>query len=168
MSVGSVSPDRFTNCIENVVFEDIHMYYPIKGIYVKTNPGVVGDGVIRNITFRDMRIHSPIWFAIYIGPQQEKEPGGAGPGCMLYPILKDCPTQPRVSIHDVKLQNIVIENSRHIAGSVVRCDIRNPCSVHFDNVTVKDVENYYYICENVMMNSIDSTPNITCDFHKIK
>ena len=47
----------------------------------------------------------PIWWAIYIGPQQMKEPDGDGPGCMLYPFDKKgtCETQPRVTLKKITL-----------------------------------------------------------------
>ena len=44
------------------------MKYPIKAIYVKTNPGTIGYGIISNITFENFDIHKPLWWGIYIGP----------------------------------------------------------------------------------------------------
>ena len=46
------------------------MRYPIKGIYVKPNPGDHGDGLIQNITYENFVMETPIWWAIWIGPQQ--------------------------------------------------------------------------------------------------
>lgn len=45
------------------------MKYPIKGIYVKPNPGDVGTGLIQNITFENFNMDTPIWWAVWIGPQ---------------------------------------------------------------------------------------------------
>lgn len=45
------------------------MKYPIKAIYVKTNPGDKGNGVIANILYENINISYPIWWGIYIGPQ---------------------------------------------------------------------------------------------------
>jgi hypothetical protein len=42
---------------------------PIKGIYIKSNPGDHGDGIIKNITYENMIMHRPIWSGIWIGPQ---------------------------------------------------------------------------------------------------
>lgn len=43
MSLGSVPPKRDHNCIRRVTFKRINFEYPLKAIYVKTNP--VHDGV---------------------------------------------------------------------------------------------------------------------------
>ena len=51
------------------------MRYPIKGIYVKPNPGDHGDGLIQNITYENFVMETPIWWAIWIGPQQQHQPG---------------------------------------------------------------------------------------------
>ena len=45
------------------------MDYPIKGIYIKPNPGTSGDGVIENILYENIVMNTPIWWAIWIGPQ---------------------------------------------------------------------------------------------------
>lgn len=69
----------------------------------------------------------PIWWPIYIGPQQMKEPDGDGPGCMLYPYYKDqCKTQPLVSIKDITLRKVHIHNSL-LYPITIRCDVKNPC-----------------------------------------
>ena len=86
MSIGSISPDTHISCIQNVHFKKVNFNKPMKAIYIKTNPGDDGYGIVRNITFEDIKMHTPVWFGIYIGPQQMKEPNGDGPGCMLYPI----------------------------------------------------------------------------------
>lgn len=39
MTIGSVPPSTNHACIANVTFRDIVMHKPIKGIYVKPNPG---------------------------------------------------------------------------------------------------------------------------------
>ena len=70
MSIGSVSPDEGHSCIKNVAFRNVNFSYPFKAIYVKSNPGNTGDAIIQNITFENMHIDTPIWWGIYIGPQQ--------------------------------------------------------------------------------------------------
>lgn len=54
-----------------------------------------GYGIISNITYENLHITDPLWWGIYIGPQQQKQPGGSGPGCMIYPLDDNCPTQVR-------------------------------------------------------------------------
>lgn len=44
----------------------------LKGIYVKTNPGDEGTGLIENIYYSNFTMIRPLWWAIYIGPQQMK------------------------------------------------------------------------------------------------
>jgi polygalacturonase len=51
MTVGSVAPNEDHACIQNVHFKNVRMDYPIKAIYVKSNPGNHGDGIIKNITY---------------------------------------------------------------------------------------------------------------------
>ena len=46
MSIGSVPPNAGCNCIKNITFRNVIMKRPIKGIYVKTNPGDNGDGLV--------------------------------------------------------------------------------------------------------------------------
>lgn len=46
MSVGSVPPNNGRNCIRNIIFKNVQMSRPIKGIYVKTNPGDAGTGLV--------------------------------------------------------------------------------------------------------------------------
>lgn len=39
MTVGSVPPNKGCNCVRNITFRNVRMIRPLKGIYVKTNPG---------------------------------------------------------------------------------------------------------------------------------
>lgn len=72
MSIGSISPSKRYNCIKNVTFRDVEMRHPWKGIYIKTNPGDEGAGIVSNITYENFKMYNPRWWAIYIGPQQMK------------------------------------------------------------------------------------------------
>lgn len=105
MTVGSVPPEKECNCVKNITFRNVRMVRPFKGIYVKTNPGDEGTGLIQDIYYSNFTMDRPIWWAIYIGPQQMKEPDGDGPGCMLYPFDKrgTCATQPRVTVINITL-----------------------------------------------------------------
>lgn len=53
MTIGSVPPHGGENCVRNVVFKNVHMHKPLKGIYVKSNPGTSGTGLIKNITYEN-------------------------------------------------------------------------------------------------------------------
>ena len=72
MTIGSVPPNINTACIRDVTFRNISFDTPIKAVYVKTNPGDQGDGYIENILYENLKIDTPIWWGIYIGPQQQK------------------------------------------------------------------------------------------------
>jgi polygalacturonase len=70
MSMGTVVPHVGDNCIANVMVRNIKFNHPFKAIYIKTNPGEEGSGTIKNITYENIDIDTPIWWGIYIGPQQ--------------------------------------------------------------------------------------------------
>ena len=80
MTIGSVPPNDNVNCIQNITFHNITMDHPIKGIYVKTNPGDSGSGLIKDILYSNMVIKRSLWYPIWIGPQQQRQPGTAGTG----------------------------------------------------------------------------------------
>jgi len=136
MTIGSVPPHVGVNCIRNVVFKNVYMHKPLKGIYVKSNPGTSGTGLIKNITYENFQMDYPVWFGIYIGPQQQKQPGGAGPGCMIYP-LEPCQTNPLITMEEITLRNITGHGSLLFAG-IIRCNSTNPCkNFVFDDVQMK-------------------------------
>jgi polygalacturonase len=68
MSIGSVSPNTNHACVRNITVRNIKFNYPLKAIYIKTNPGDEGDGEIVNITFENIVMDRPVWWGIYIGP----------------------------------------------------------------------------------------------------
>ena len=70
MSIGSVPPNKYGACVQNVTFEEIDFQYPLKAIYVKTNPGNKGYGIISDITYDRVNMYNPVWWGVYIGPQQ--------------------------------------------------------------------------------------------------
>jgi polygalacturonase len=145
--------DMFDNCTQNflvenctvvlgvgmtnVTFRNVHMKNPLKGIYVKTNPGNDGLGIVSNIVYENFTMLGPKWWAVYIGPQQMKEPDGDGPGCMLYPFdpKGTCTTQPLVTLQNITLRNIAITDSWFYPVTI-RCNVSNPCRHFvFENVT---------------------------------
>lgn len=153
MTIGTVPPHNLHNCIRNVTFKNITFKDPFKAVYIKTNPGVNGDGIIENILYDGLTIERPLWWAIYIGPQQQKQPDGGGPGCMLYPLLKECNTQPRVTIRNITIRNVVSTDGVFPPG-IIRCNSTNPCTdFTFENVKVTGWFSYMwlgYITENVV------------------
>jgi len=169
MSIGSVSPDVYHSCIKDFTARNIRFKYPFKAIYVKTNPentDLSESGEIRNIWYENITMDTPIWFGIYIGPQQMKEPNGEGPGCMLYPLEKDCPTDPLITISNITLKDIKSTGGVLPAG-IIRCNETNPCTdFTFDNVDVRsglwDSLGFGYITEYVegtVKNGVFPDPN---------
>lgn len=159
LSIGSVSPNKATNCVQNVTFDSITLFTPIKAIYIKTNPGGDGLGVIRHIRYSNIHWDEAIWYGIYIGPQQQKEPDGSGPGCMLYPLKKDCPTNPNVDISNISLINISSTKDLLYSG-LIRCNETHPCQdIMFDNVQLQKP----YLCEYANITYINSHPPLTCE-----
>jgi polygalacturonase len=136
MTIGSVPPNGNHACVRNVTFRNVVMDKPLKGIYVKSNPGTNGDGEITNITYENFVMYTPIWWGIWIGPQQQHQPGGVNPGCdMFYPIGK-CPTNPVITFDGITLKNITSHHNLLPAG-VIHCDPVNPCvNMHFEDVQV--------------------------------
>ena len=65
-------------------------------------------------------MYNPIWWGVYIGPQQQKQPDGGGPGCMLYP-LENCPTQPRIDVRNITLRDLKSTGGILPAG-IIRCN----------------------------------------------
>jgi len=166
MTIGSIAPSADNACIANVVFRDIKFVKPFKAIYIKTNPGDIGHGIVKNITYENILVEEPLWWPVYIGPQQQKQPDGTGPGCMLYPLDGYCPTQPRVSVSDVVLRNVEIKHAL-LGPGIVRCDPSNPCSnFSFENVRVNGlfVLERHFICENTFVAIHDVVPPLGCKF----
>ena len=162
MTIGSVPPNDNYACIRNVTFRNIVQHFPLKAIYVKTNPGTHGSGCIENILYENFTINDPVWWAIYIGPQQQKQPGGGGPGCMIYPLDKDCQTQPRIDVRNITLRNIVSKGGLLPPG-IIRCNETNVCTGFvFENVHLSGWlihKDHGYITENVEGIVINSFPD---------
>ena len=70
MTIGSVPPNINTYCIKDVTFRNITMKQPLKGIYIKSNPGDAGKGIIQNILYENIFMTEslwwPIWYRIHI------------------------------------------------------------------------------------------------------
>lgn len=168
MTVGSVPPERDCNCVKNITFRNVRMIRPLKGIYVKTNPGDQGTGLIQDIYYQNFTMDRPVWWAIYIGPQQMKEPDGDGPGCMLYPFDKKgtCQTQPRVTLKNITLDNIKIHKS-FLYPYTIRCNVTNPCTeINFYDVVTDEWQHGQpetgYVCEYASGKRRGNYPPIHC------
>lgn len=168
MSIGSIAPSDSVRCIRNVTFRNVEMSNPLKGIYIKTNPGNSGHSIVSNIVYENFSMQRPIWWAVYIGPQQMKEPDRGGPGCMLYPFdpKGTCSTQPLVTVQNITLRNIAIRNSV-LYPVTIRCNVSNPCRwFEFDNVTTDKwsigQKETGVVCEYVSGRQSGTHPQIPC------
>lgn len=144
------------------------MKNPLKGIYIKTNPGHEGHSIVSNILYENFTMQRPIWWAVYIGPQQMKEPDRGGPGCMLYPFdpKGTCSTQPLVTIQNITLRNIAIRDSV-LYPVTIRCNVSNPCRwFEFENVTTDrwsiGQKSTGVVCEYVTGRQTNTKPQIPC------
>jgi polygalacturonase len=141
LTIGSVPPNEHVNCIRDVIFRDTVMYRPLKALYIKSNPGTSGTGIVENILFENIQIKQALWWTIYIGPQQQNQPndGSDGTGCnFLFPFVPVCPTQPLVTIRNITFRNVIAtETIPTFEGpGIILCDPANPCQeIHFDGVT---------------------------------
>lgn len=73
LTIGSVPPNDNVNCVRNVTFRDSYMYRPLKAIYVKSNPGDSGSGIIDDVTYDNIQIEEALWWTVWIGPQQQNQ-----------------------------------------------------------------------------------------------
>ena len=144
-SVGSVPADVVRegdtrNCIRNVTFRNISMPETGKGIYIKSNPDCShpnASALIQDILFETVRITNPRWWAIWIGPQQQHQPGSPlGQDCAIdYPISPACPTQACVDFRGIVLRDVTVE-SPVLSPGVILGNESNPMDVTFDGVAV--------------------------------
>lgn len=159
-TIGSVPPSDHHACVRRVHFKDVKFDYPMKAIYVKTNPGS-GTGEIKDILYENIKIFFPVWFGIYIGPQQQEQPDGGGPGCMTYP-LQSCQTQPLIDVRNITLKNVTSESGL-LSPGIIRCNSTNPCEeINFIDVNIdgwwKDM-NWTFISEYAHGSAVNSYPD---------
>ena len=142
-SIGSVSPHSDHNCVRNVTFRNISMPGTGKGVYVKSNPTCDGtnSAEITDILYEDITMEKPVWWPIWIGPQQQQEPGSAlGRKCALqYPILNHCPTQGCVSFTNITLRRIKITDPLLSPGVILGNSTHNNMrGLLFEDVVVEN------------------------------
>ena len=95
------------------------------------------------------------WWPIYIGPQQQKEPDGVGPGCMGYPFWGPCETNSRVLFSDIVMRDVSatmalpgLQPTKDKYAGVIRCNESAPCGqIVMDNVVVEGASRW--VVENV-------------------
>uniref|UniRef100_A0A7S2H2Y6 Uncharacterized protein n=1 Tax=Octactis speculum TaxID=3111310 RepID=A0A7S2H2Y6_9STRA len=174
LSIGSVPPNKDGKCVSNITFRHISMPGTGKGIYVKSNPDCDGDdgevkfGEISNLVFEDVTITRPLWWPIWVGPQQQHEPGMdlANKCSLIYPIRDWCPTQGCVDFRDIIIRDVIID-SPLLSPGVFMGNSSNPMTGFvFENVTVIDAPSWPFegfFCENTEVTSIDSIPPLECD-----
>eukprot|EP01059_Diplonema_ambulator_P035648 TRINITY_DN8493_c0_g1_i1.p1 TRINITY_DN8493_c0_g1~~TRINITY_DN8493_c0_g1_i1.p1 ORF type:complete len:453 (+),score=154.26 TRINITY_DN8493_c0_g1_i1:39-1361(+) len=140
-TIGSVPPHELVNCVRNITFRDIKMPGTAKGIYVKSNPTCGGNktAIIQDVLYENIEITDPLWWPIWIGPQQQHEPGSKlGRKCALsYPLDPHCPTQGCATFKNIVLKDVYISNPVMSPG-VLMGNETNPMEVTFHNVTVHD------------------------------
>jgi hypothetical protein len=171
LSIGSVPPHAGRNCVRNITFRNILMPGTGKGVYIKSNPSCIADGsktaIITDILYENITINKPDWWAIWIGPQQQHEPGQAlGQKCALdYPVSKSCPTQGCVDFRNITLRQIKIVHPL-LSPGVLLGNKSNPMQVTFDRVIVDKPALFpfdkTYKCESVQGTATDSTPKPPC------
>jgi hypothetical protein len=165
MSVGSVTPHPNVACIRNVTFQRIVSTSPIKGIYIKPNPGTTGTGIIDSITYQDITMTGALWWSIYVGLQQQEQPGnGTDTGCsFFYPLANTtCPTQPLVPVTNLVLRNVSMTDSL-LSPGLLRCNASGPCTGWvFENVTATSLTNWPvgsgYLCAELYGTATNSFP----------
>lgn len=94
------------------------------------------------------------------------EPGTSGNGCsFLYPIVDQCPTQPRITMRNIRLENVTATGSLLMPG-VILGDPLNPIqNLTFDGVlgSGKNLIKTEYICQGVTNSSfVNSVPLPQC------
>ena len=89
VTMGSVPPDVGNNCITDVTVQRVNFSQPLKAIHVKPNPpkpDSLARGTISNILYEDVSIQDAVWWAVYIAPQQQQQPGSSGTGCSFFSL----------------------------------------------------------------------------------
>lgn len=140
-TIGSVGPSENDNCVNNVTFRNVYMPDTGKGIYVKSDKSDCPDGYsssITNILYENVCIVRPVWWATWIGPQQQHEPHVVlGGDCSLaYPINDHCPTQGCTTFANITLRNVYIEDPILSPGVILGNSSQPMNNISFDNVQV--------------------------------
>ena len=96
-------------------------------------------GVIEGIVYEDVTITRPFWWPIWIGPQQQHEPGSAlERKCALsYPLDAHCPTQGCIVFANITLRRVLVIDP-FLSPGVILGNASTPMhAITFDGVRVK-------------------------------
>ena len=178
-SIGSVPPNADVHCVRNISFVNISMPGTGKGIYIKSNPTcgmarnrfhdlVPKTAIIEGILYQNVTMTRPFWWPIWIGPQQQHEPGSAlGRKCALtYPIDPSCPTQGCATFANITLRDVLVDDPLLSPGVILGNETNPIEGLHFDNVTVRFGERggrgafpfgRQYHCEHAQVTSTSGT-----------
>jgi len=119
-------------------------------------------GIIANILYQDIVINNPVWWNIYIGPQQQNQPGDDKKAfCSMFYPFGDCATIAEVGMFNITLRNVETHGGILWPG-VIRCNETMPCTGFvFDNVKHHSwwsMIGWNYFTENVYGTVTDSKP----------
>ena len=124
-------PDTQLNCIDGVSARRLHFESPLKAMYIKPNPAK-GDpggdfGRIANVLYEDVEVRDALWWALWVGTQQQHQPGGGGTDCpFIFPLLNStCPADPQVTVANITLRRVNLFNGIFSPG-VILMNASNP------------------------------------------
>ncbi|GMH57099.1 hypothetical protein TrST_g9729 [Triparma strigata] len=141
-SIGSVPPNVNRKCVDGITMRNVSMPGTGKGIYIKSNGNdcIGKTSQLSNLLFEDFSIIDPFWYAIWIGPQQQHEPGSdLGLDCaLIYPLHdSQCPTQGCSDFENITFRNVEIVNPKLSPGAILGNSTNPMRNIHFENVVVK-------------------------------
>jgi len=174
VSMGSVPPGGSgVNCIDGVSARNLRFDTPIKALYIKPNPAKNdpgGDfGRIANVLYEDVEIHDALWWAIWVGTQQQQQPGTAGTGCsFLFPLFNSsCPLDPQVTLANITLRRVSLYNGL-LAPGVIMANETNPgTGFLWDSVVAYNSSNFPfsdYLVKNIQGDATGGTLPIPSSF----
>ena len=165
LTIGSVGPSAYHNCVRNITFKNIYMYHTWKGIYLKSRPGNPNyTGEITDIYYENITMDAPTQVPIWIGPQQAIYTGACN---ILWPKVpfEKCPVPSEITWTNITLRDITINNPEQSPGIIYGNETNPMNNVTFDNVVVnnpglKPWGNLYYYCNNTIGYSTGNTKPI--------
>ena len=150
VSMGSVPPHDDGNCIDNVIARRLTFDTPLKALYIKPNPSNDPNafGAITNIVYEDIVIKNSLWWPIYVGLQQQDQPGsGGGTGCsFIFPLFNStCPSDPRVTVANITYRNIDIYGGICAPGLLMANETNPGTGFIFDAVIGHNVSTWPFV-----------------------
>jgi hypothetical protein len=156
VSMGSVPPEVGGNCIDGVVAKRLSFQSPLKAIYIKPNPSKkqTAVGGIANILYENVIIRDALWWAIWVGTQQQSEPDGRGTDCsFLFPLGNStCPADPLVTLANITLRNVTTLRGLFSPGVLMANETNPGVNFLFDGVKALNASSWpleTYFVENI-------------------